>query len=136
MRKALGPVYEQFDRSHWREGFEEACQAVEVLSRTHINDGIAAGRIVLITKEGSIRTLTPQKIDKLTLGQLAEAFAQIQNQNYSDVTIGKVLTRLNKDRVGVVHHKAKAATEARLRKNVGQHRWSVVTVLRELLGAK
>jgi hypothetical protein len=75
LRKALGPVYEQFDRSHWREDFEEACQAVEVLSRKYINDGIAAGRIVLITKAGNIRTLTPQKIDKLTLGQLAEAFA-------------------------------------------------------------
>jgi hypothetical protein len=88
---------------------------------------------VLITKAGNIRTLTPQKIGKLTLGQLAEVFAQIQNQNYSDVTI---LTRLNRDRVGVVHNKGEGGNRSRLRKNVGQHMWSVVTVLKELLGAK
>jgi hypothetical protein len=136
MRKILGPVYEQFERSQWREGFESACQAVEVLGRKYLKDGMDAGRIVLGTKAGKSRSLTHRQIDRLTLGQIAEAFGQIQNQNYSDVTIAKVLVRLNKDRVGVVHHKTKYATETRLRKNVGQHMWNVVTALKELLGLK
>lgn len=136
MRKVLGPVYDQFDRSQWREGFEEACQAVEALGRKYLKDGIDAGRIVLVTQIGKMRSLTSEQIDKLTLGQLSDAFGQIQNQNYSDATIAKVVTLINKDRIGVVHHKAKAATEARLRKNVGQHMWSVVAVLKELLQTK
>jgi hypothetical protein len=136
MRKVLGPVYEQFERSQWREGFEAACQAVEALGRKYLRDGMRAGRIVLVTKAGKVRSLTHKQIDRLTLGQLAEAFAQIQNQNYSDATVAKVLIRLNKDRVGVAHHKTKPATEARLRKNVGQHMWNVVAALKELLGTK
>jgi hypothetical protein len=70
----------------------------------------------------------------LTLGQLAEAFGQIQNQNHADSIVGKVLALLNKDRVGVVHHKTKWTTEARLRRNVGKHMWNVVAALKELLG--
>ena len=136
MRRVLGSVYDQFDRSQWREGFEEACQAVEVLSRKYLKDGITGGRIVLFTKAGNRRILTLQQIDKLTLGQLAQAFGQIQKQNYSDATIAKVLMRLNKDRVAVVHHKSKTATETRRRTNVGQHMWSVIAVLKELLGTR
>ncbi len=136
MRKVLGPVYEQFERSQWREGFEGACQAVEAQGRKYLRDGMDAGRIVLVTKAGNARSLTHTQIERLTLGQLGEAFGQIRNQNYADATIAKVLARLNKDRVGVAHHKAKPATETRLRKNVGQHMWSVVAALKELLGTK
>jgi hypothetical protein len=136
MRKVIGPVYEQFVHSHWREGFEEACQAVEVLARQYLKEAKGTGRIVFVTETGKQRNLTDKQIDKLPLGALAEAFGQIQTQNYSDSTIGKVLRRINKDRVGVAHHKAKPATESRLRKNVGQHMWSVFGVLKLLLGIK
>ena len=137
MRRVLGPVYDKFDHSHWREGFEDACQAVEVLSRKYLNDGIASGRIVLVTEKGNARKpLTAAQVERLTMGRLAGEFGQIQKQNHADATIAKVLTRLNKDRVGVVHHKAKGTTETRLRKNVGQHMWIVVAALKELLGTK
>ena len=78
--------------------------------------------------------LGPDKIDRMTLGQLAKAFGEIQNQNYSDATIGKVLQLTNKDRVGVAHHKRTAATETRLRRNVPKHMWNVVAAMKELLG--
>lgn len=133
MRTVLGPVYEQFERSQWREGFGEACQAVEVLGREYLKAGVGTGRITLVTTAGKTRNLTQAQIDRLTLGRLGEAFGQIQNQNYSDAAVGKVLTRINKDRVGVAHHKSKPSTEARLRKNVGQHMWRVIAALRELL---
>lgn len=70
----------------------------------------------------------------MTLGQLAVAFGEIQNQNYTDSAVGKVLALLNRDRVGVAHHKRKATTEARLRRNVGKHMWNVAAALKELLG--
>jgi hypothetical protein len=99
MRRVLGPVYDQFDHSQWREGFEDACQAVEVLSRKYLSEGVASGRIVLVTRAGKTRHLSSRAIDKLTMGQLA-----------------------------------KPTTEARLRRNVGQHMWTVVAILKELLG--
>jgi hypothetical protein len=133
MRKALGPAYEQFKRSQWREGFEDACQALEAHTRAYLATGIASGRISLVAAKGRSRTLTPAQIDRMTLGQLAEAFERIQNQNYADATVGKVLALVNKDRVGVVHHKRKSTTEARLRRNVGKHMWNVVAALKELV---
>lgn len=136
VRRVLGPVYDQFNRSQWRDGFADACQTVEALSRQYLKNGIAAGRITLITEKGRPRTLSPEQIDKLTLGGLANAFQQITNRNYSDNKIATVLKGVNKDRVGVSHHKAKSATEARLRKNVGKHMWTIVDVLKELLGIK
>jgi hypothetical protein len=51
---------------------------------------LCAGARKWLEREGhGLGPSAPQKIDKLSLGQLAEAFVQIQNQNYTDVTIGK-----------------------------------------------
>ena len=71
----------------------------------------------------------------MTMGQLADTFANIQNQNQADSLIGQTLKKLNRDRVGVVHHKGKARTETRLRTNVGQHMWAIVAALRRLLAS-
>ena len=68
------------------------------------------------------------------MGELAATFGNIIIQNYSDRVIAEALATLNKDRTNVAHRKVKAATEVRLRKNVGQHMWVVVTALKELLG--
>jgi len=134
MRKILGPVYEQFGRSQWREGFEDACQAVESMARKYLKDGISRDRITIGNRVGNPLDVKPQKIDAMTMGDLATAFGNIIIQNYSDRVIAQALATLNKDRINVVHRKGKATTEARLRKNVGQHMWIVVTALKELLG--
>src|SRR5574341_1072522 len=78
MRPVLGPVYEQFNRSQWREGFEEACKAVEVHARNYLWAGISSGRVVLVTPGGTQRPLRKEQVDRMTIGQLAEAFGQIQ----------------------------------------------------------
>lgn len=136
MRRVLGPVYDLFERSQWREGFLATCQAVETLARQYLKDGMNTERVVLVTKAGNVRSLKARQIDRLTLGQLAEAFGQIHNQNYADARIAKVLPRVNKDRVGLTHHNTRTATETRLRKNVGQHMWAMVAILKELLQTK
>jgi len=77
--------------------------------------------------------LAASQINKMTMGQLVHAFGLIQAQNHADSTIHKVLAILNKDRIGVVHHKKKAWTEKRLRTNVGQHMWKIVAALKLLV---
>lgn len=128
----LGSAYEQFDRSHWREGFEDACQVFETEARKYLKHGIKISRITIMGSTGP-RNPTPQQIDKMTIGQLAKTFSNIQNQNYLDVQIGKTLDVINGDRIGVVHHKAKLKTEKKLRANVGQHMWSMIQVLKQVV---
>lgn len=136
IRKILGPVYEQIKRAQWREGFEDACQVVADHAKKYLKDGLTRGRITLVTESGKRRNLTDKRIDKMTLGSLAIAFGQISNQSLTDAKIAKVLKRINPDRILVTHYKGKAAAETRLRKNVGQHMWSVIDALKELLGIK
>ncbi len=134
IRALLGGVYEQFDRSNWREGFDGAVKVVEVEARKYLIAGVASGRIVVLDDKGKPRNLTDEQINKMTLGALAYAFQRIKVMNLSDSMIAKVLTRINPDRVRQVHYSQKAETEAKLRKNVGQHMWSVIAVLRAILG--
>jgi hypothetical protein len=125
-RKHLGSAYEQFERSHWREGFEDACQSLENLSRDYLLEEIAKGRVTQFITKKSTTKASVAKVKKMTLGQLAHAFTQIPNQNRTDAQLAQILPKINKDRIGVVHHKHKAKTEARLRKNVGMHMWSII----------
>jgi len=132
VREFLGPAYEQFQRTQWREGFEDACQALETEARRYLKKWIRTGRITIVGKRGPV-TLTTKQINKMTMGALAKTFKQIQAQNHADTIIGQALATINRDRVGVVHHKKKVATENRLRRNVGQHMWTIVAALKELI---
>lgn len=133
VRKCLGPVYEEFGRSHWREGFEDACQVLQVESAKYLTKGVSTGRVTILNKNGHRRHVTAEMIDRMTLGSLATAFAKIEVPNHPDTVISEVLNRINKDRVGVAHKKAKPITESRLRKNVGQHMYRVITALKAAL---
>jgi hypothetical protein len=68
----------------------------------------------------------------MTLGQLANAFQHIDLPNVKDKQLSDLLPRINGDRVGVAHHRQKAATEQSLRKNVGEHMWGIVGALKLL----
>lgn len=134
VRKLVGAAYDQFDRAQWREGFAEICQQLERCARTHLSKGIASGRITMRRANGSAWMPTQDQVNRLTLGQLAGAYACIQNPNHADAVTAVALKRINKDRVGVAHHKTTPATETRLRKNVGRHIWLAINTLRELVG--
>jgi hypothetical protein len=129
VRILLGDAYEQFAHTHWREGFEEACKALETEARRYLNRWSRTGRITVLRKKGPV-ALTPKQINRMTMGDLAADFAKIQNQNHADSMIAQALARINKDRVNVVHKKRKATTEKRLRQNVGQHMWTIVAALK------
>lgn len=134
VRPLLGPVYEQFDRSNWREGFGDACTALEQEARKYLKQGMESGRVVLVGRGGMAAKTTSKEIETMPMGLLAEAFAKIRNPNKTDSAVGEILGRLNRDRVGEAHHKGKPVTENRLRKNVGSHMWSILEGLRLLLG--
>jgi hypothetical protein len=132
IRELLGPTYEQFARSRWREGFEDACQVLETEARRYLNRWSRTGRIRVLRKHGPA-VLAAKEVNKMTMGQLAKTFANIQAQNHADNVIGKALATINRDRVGVAHHKRRATTEKRLRTNVGQHMWTIVAALKEMI---
>jgi hypothetical protein len=134
IRALVGPFMEQFERGDWREAFDAACRVVEVEARKYLIVGVNRGRVVIVGKKGVPLHPTPQQIEKWTLGQLAVGFQNIQKQNKADSEIGKVLSIVNKDRVRVTHFGHKADTEVKLRKNVGQHMWSLIRALREIHG--
>ena len=95
--------------------------------------GMRSGGVVLVNKNGSLSKTQPADVGRMTLGQLAAAYAKIQIPSHADGTIAQVLARINADRIAVAHYKRTATAEKRLRLNVGQHMWSVVSALRELL---
>lgn len=132
LKAMLGPIYDQIDNSFWREGFEDACKLVEVGAREYLFKWLGTNRIRLLSEKGTIYKPTKAQISKMTMGRLAEVYSQIISKNLADSQIADALKKLNKDRIGVVHHKNKQSTETRLRKNVGQHMWMIITVLKLL----
>jgi hypothetical protein len=132
IRELLGPAYDQFGRSQWREGFGDACQALEVEARRYLKKWSRTGRITFLRQNRPVVIPGPQ-IDRMTLGQLAATFAAIQNQNHADSVIGQALSTVNRDRVRLTHHKSRATTERSLRSNVGKHMWVILAAFKELV---
>jgi hypothetical protein len=132
VRVLLGSAYEHFRRANWREGFEDACQALEGEARRYLLRWIRTKRITVLKPDGTVQQLSEKRIKKMTMGQLADVYSRIQNKNRADSLIAKTLAKVNKDRIGVAHYKGTTQAEKRLRINVGQHMWSVIGALKEL----
>jgi hypothetical protein len=132
LQKALGPVYEHFDRAEWREGFEEACLALEDAARKHLWKGIKAGRIAIVSSKGKEEEFTKAKIDGFSMGDLTVRFSRIVKQTRADRIIGDALKQVNPHRIGVAHHKKKASAEAKLRRNVGTKMWLIIGALKKI----
>ena len=133
VRALLGPVYEQFERGQWRDAFKDACQVLEEQARRHVKAGIKSTRIVVLDRNGNERKLTNRQIDRMTLGALAEAFSNIKTPNAVDDILAKSLATINRDRVASTHHKARQSTERSLRRNVGQHMWTIISALKRMV---
>lgn len=134
VRALLGPAYESWDSGNWREGFERACQAFEVEARAYLADGVRRGRVTFTSGKGKAMTYSRARIAKMPMGALAKAFTEITTVNHYDQRIAQVLIAVNPDRVAVVHHRRRAATERRLRRNVGTHMWKLVEGIEMALG--
>lgn len=126
IRALLGRAYEHFEQGNWRESFEDAAQALEAQARRYLKRH--ASRIVYIGKQ-----VTPREIDRMPLGGLAKTFQRIQNQNLDDKQIGATLQAINRDRIGVVHHRGHRRAESRLRANVGKHMWAICGAMKHVI---
>jgi hypothetical protein len=129
-------MYEQFGCSEWREGFETGCQAFEDECRSYLKKGISGGSIVVLDKLGRRRNLSEAAIDRLTMGQLGVAFANIQTPNHADTALAKMLAKITPRRNAVVHKKITPATEARLRRNVGKDVWLLFAGIKMICDVK
>jgi DNA-binding transcriptional regulator LsrR (DeoR family) len=87
---------------------------------------------VVLTEKGKQEQLTREKIDGLTMGQLTGRFGRIVQQTHADRVIGDALKRVNPNRIGVAHHKRRAADEAKLRRDVGRQMWLIIGALKEI----
>lgn len=132
LRTVLGPVYEQFGRNQWREGFEDACGALETAARDYLWKTLQSGRTVVLKANGTTKPLKKDRVYSMTIGQLATDFARLQHQNHSDSVIAAALDKVNRDRIRVAHKKTSATAERALRLNVGQQMWRIVGALKEI----
>jgi hypothetical protein len=132
VRIALGSAYEQFRRRQWREGFEEACKALEQRARSYLKQAIKRTRLTVFDVSGQPKNPSDKAIDKMTLGALAETFSRAQPQNATDSLIQKTLSSINPDRVGIAHKIDQIKTEKSLRKNVGVHMHAIVQALKKI----
>jgi len=132
VRRLVGPVYEQVTRGQWREAFKKATQVLEERFRRYLKaEALSSNpRIIVIGKKGVPRQLTATKITRLSLGQLADAFAAIQKPNQTDTLVGQVLATINPDRVNLTHFEGDRRKEKKLRANVGQHMWRILAALK------
>lgn len=134
LRRVLGPAYEKFRRGEWRDGFGDACQAMESEARRYLRQAIRTSRVRFVDAKGNYKTYNVTSIDRMPIGPLAIAFSQIEVQTKADATILNALNHINPDRVGKVHRTWAATTERSLRKNVPKHMWIVLEGLKAALG--
>lgn len=133
-RAVIGPAHEKVQRGDWRDGFTEACGVLEEQAKKYLKEGIDTGRVVILTSRGNPQTLTPQGIDRMTMGGLQNVFQRIQNQNLVDKRVYSALARVRADRNAATHARTRQRTEDALRRNVGQHLWAIDTALRAMMG--
>lgn len=131
-RRVLRPAYEHFRGGRWRDCFEEACKALEQEIRPYFWQAIVSGRLQVFDANGRAKNLTKERVDRLTLGQLAHEISCARPQNAMDSQIQNAIDRINPDRVGLVHKNQRKSTERRLRKHVGVHMHVMIQVIREL----
>lgn len=129
-RAGMGPAYDQFRGGHWAEGFEIACIEVEQRARAYLIH--APGRVSYISSTGKPVTYSSARINKLTMGQLKEAFAQIVSKTLVESTVERVLTQLNPVRVEVAHRRGTPKSEEMVRKSVEPLMWAILEVIKEL----
>lgn len=133
VRPLLAPAFRKVQENDWRDGLNHAYSEVEQLAREYLKQGIDSGRtIVTMRRSRRMINLTSADVDTMTLGQLKDAFALIQNQTHKDAVIGTTLAMINKTRVGLAHRRRSQAVEAELRLQVGQNMYAAITCLEEL----
>lgn len=131
-KRLLQPSFEKIERGEWIDGFRDACQALEDTARELLKDGVKRGRVAFTSKAGKVLNYSIKEIGKMPQGALARAYAEIQKPTQSDIVLSRALKMVNKARIAAVHKTQKAKNDAKIRVQVGQHLWTVVSAFRQL----
>lgn len=130
-RNKIQPCFDKIDRGEWVDGFRDACQVLEDCARELLRDGVRRGRVSFVKKGKSV-SYPLGKIGKMTQGQLAHAYAEVQNPTQVDMVLGRALQRVNGARITAVHKTHRAKNNSKIRVQVGQHLWTIVSALRQI----
>jgi hypothetical protein len=131
LRRYLGGPFKKIKNGDWRDGLGDIYDVIEHKARDYLREGIERTRIVSRKRNGA--ALTVHEVEGMTLGQLAYAFANIQNQNQQDSLIASTLAMINQRRVDLRHKKMGAAAEAAIRRDFGRHVYAAINCLEEIL---
>jgi hypothetical protein len=132
VRSIAAPFYAKFERGDWRDGFAEACLAVEQKARRYLKARISKPGVNVLGRNGKRLNLKAAQIDKSTLGQLGQFFLGITSPNSIDSLLAKSLPTINPERIVAVHRRGSAATERKLRARTGQRMYLILNCLRKL----
>ena len=129
-KNKLQPCFEKVERGEWVDGFRDACQILEDISRELLKDGIKRGRLSFKNAKGKSIIYTIKAIGKMPQGALAKAYGEISTPTHTDIVLGKALKMVNKDRITAVHKTHTAKNNTKVRVQVGQHLWTIVSALK------
>ena len=136
LRAILAPIYGKFDKADWRDGFRDACTALEEEARKYLKVRSVTTGVAFLDPKGKPITLGLNKISKATLGSLGVYFLGITTPNILDSLLAKTLPIINPERILIVHKKGAATTEKRLRKRAGQQMYVIINCLREIVSRR
>lgn len=131
LRPYLADPFKKIQSGEWRDGLGDIYLAIEDRARDYLKEGIDRTRIVSVTVKGKI--LARDKVDGMTMGQLAIAFKNIRSQNQQDSLIASTLALINPTRVKLTHKRLQKSAEESIRKDVGKHVWAAINCLEEIL---
>jgi hypothetical protein len=131
LRRYLAGPFKKISGGDWRDGLGDIYLAIEDRARDYLAQGIERTRIVSKKRNG--RDLTVAEVDGMTVGQLAYAFGNIQNQNQQDSLIASILAMINPTRVELIHRRMTKAAEEAIRRDIGRHVYAAISCLEEIL---
>ena len=133
VRRTLGPAFREIRRGQWQGGFAAACEALAHEAKAYLSQEINKGRITLKNPSGAdVTSTTLSRLNRMTLGQVQDAFDKIDSPNQIDQRILGSLSRLNPDRILAAHRQGIPQDELVLRTNVGNGIWIVTAAMKEI----
>lgn len=135
LRPLLSRPFRKIRDGDWRDGLEGAYHEVEQLARDYLKDGVEKSTIkVVISNKKTTRVVSPEEIDRMTLGQLGVAFSNIEKKNQKDSLIGATIAMINQSRIDLAHKRKNPRAEENLRRSIGQNMYAVMNCLEEITG--
>lgn len=118
--KKLANARDLLADGHWKESYEDACQALEDAARAHMAKRVRVGA-TFVSEKGKPIAYTEAQVKKATLGGVGKMFLELATPTQAESQVGQAISRINPRRVTVAHFKSKTGKRAQdLRNAVGK----------------